>query len=45
MIVDKVEALRKFRFNIAGSKIKNVREGRSLRRDIGRIKTQLNNGK
>lgn len=44
-LADKTEALRKFRFNIAGSKIKNIREGRALRRDIARIHTMNNKDK
>ncbi|MEK7514738.1 MAG: 50S ribosomal protein L29 [Patescibacteria group bacterium] len=37
------EALHNFRFGIAGSKVRNVKEGRLLRRDIAEIKTFLNN--
>jgi ribosomal protein L29 len=37
----KFEALRTFRFNIAGSQIRSVREGRTLRKDIARINTEL----
>lgn len=33
--------LNEFRFAVAGSKAKNVREGRGLRRDIARIMTEL----
>ena len=39
---EKTEQLRVFRFNIAGSKTKNVRQGRSLRKNIARIKTFIN---
>lgn len=39
---DGEEALRSFRFGIAGSKIKNVRDGRNIRRNIARLKTSLN---
>ncbi|HEY4479625.1 MAG TPA: 50S ribosomal protein L29 [Candidatus Paceibacterota bacterium] len=39
------ESLREFRFGIAGSKLKNVREGRSIRKEIARIKTELNTRK
>ena len=35
------KALKDFRFGIAGSKIKNVREGRTLRRKIARIETHI----
>ncbi|HEY4504410.1 MAG TPA: 50S ribosomal protein L29 [Candidatus Paceibacterota bacterium] len=41
LVIDKTEALRVFRFNISGSKTKNVREGRLLRREIARTKTLL----
>jgi len=39
---EKREALRGMRFNVAGSKNKNVREQRSTKRDIARILTELN---
>lgn len=35
------EALRVFRFGEAGSRTRNVREGRKLRRDIARLLTEL----
>jgi ribosomal protein L29 len=38
---DKREALRLFRFGSAGSKSKNVKEGRAIRKDIARILTAL----
>lgn len=38
---DGEEALRSFRFGIAGSKVKNVRSGRNIRRGIARLKTSL----
>lgn len=34
--------LREFRFNIAGSKTRDVREGRNLKRNIARRLTELN---
>lgn len=40
-IAEKRESLRKFRFGEAGSRSRNVREGRTLRRDIARILTEL----
>lgn len=40
-LVDKYAALQAFRFGVAGSKVRNVREGRTLRRDIARISTEL----
>jgi ribosomal protein L29 len=39
---DKREALRNFRFAISGSKLKNVKEGRTIRHDIAQILTELN---
>lgn len=35
------EALRSFRYASAGSRTKNVREGRELRRQIARILTEI----
>ena len=40
-LVEKREALRVFRFGGAGSRSRNVREGRELRKDIARILTEL----
>ncbi len=42
MLTEKRAGLQKFRFGVSGSKTKNVREGRVLRKDIARILTQLN---
>ncbi len=42
LILEKQKALRLFRFGVAGSKAKNVKEGRSLRKDIARILTEIN---
>jgi ribosomal protein L29 len=39
---EKREALRVFRFGGAGSRSRNVREGRNLRKEIARILTELN---
>lgn len=39
--VTKQEALRVFRFNESGSRTRNVREGRNLRREIARVLTEL----
>jgi ribosomal protein L29 len=41
MLAEKREALRTFRFAIAGSKGKNVKEGATIKRDIARILTAL----
>ena len=39
---EKKEALRTFRFAMSGSKIKNLKEGQNLKKDIARIMTVLN---
>lgn len=39
---EKEESLRLFRFALSGSKTRNIREGRMLRKDIARIHTALN---
>ena len=41
MLSEKREALRLFRFGTSGSKTKNVKEGRELKKDIARIMTVL----
>ena len=41
LVADKQEALRVFRFGGAGSRTRNVREGRNLRREIAQILTEL----
>ena len=42
VIADKREELRSLRFGAAGSKNKNVKAGRALRKDIARALTALN---
>ena len=42
MLTEKRNALRDFRFGIAGSKVRNVKEGKTLKKDIARILTKLN---
>ena len=39
---EKKDALQSFRFGGAGSKSRNVKEGRDIRKDIARILTELN---
>lgn len=39
---EKRESLRGMRFNLAGSKIKNVKEQNSRKKEIARILTELN---
>ncbi len=41
-IADKREQLRTFRFSEAGTRTRNVKEGRTLRKDIARMLTELN---
>ncbi|HEY4496098.1 MAG TPA: 50S ribosomal protein L29 [Candidatus Paceibacterota bacterium] len=41
LLAEKREALRKFRFGIAGSKNRNVKEGQNLRKEIARVLTEL----
>ena len=45
LLEDKAVALRTFRFAISGSKARNVKEGKMIKRDIARIKTFLNKNK
>lgn len=42
LLSEKRLALRSFRFAVSGSNIRNVKEGVTLRRDIARILTVLN---
>ncbi len=42
LLADKREALRVFRFDMSGSKVKNIKTGRNLRKDIARILTEIN---
>ncbi len=41
LVAEKRASLRAFRFGIAGSKTRNVREGRATKRDIATILTTL----
>lgn len=41
-IREKREALRNFRFGSAGSRSRNTREGRNLRKEIARLLTEVN---
>ena len=41
MLSEKREALRSFRFGISGSKVRNIKEGRTLRKKIAQVLTQL----
>ena len=44
ILSEKRESLRKFRFGVSGSKIKNTKEGRNLRKEIAQILTVVNSG-
>lgn len=37
LLAEKREALREFRFNMKGSRVRNTKEGVALRKDIARI--------
>ena len=42
LLAEKEEGLKDFRFGLAGTKkVSNVKQGKSLRKDIARIKTEL----
>lgn len=41
ILADKRESLRAFRFGGAGTRARNVREGRNLRKEIAQILTEL----
>ncbi len=44
-LAEKRVVLRDFRFGVAGSRTKNVKEGRAAKKDIARIMTELNRNK
>ena len=41
IVKDKREALRNFRFGVSGSRVKNVKEARTVRKEIARAITFL----
>lgn len=41
-LIERQTALNNFRFGLSGSKVKNVKEGRGIRKEIARILTELN---
>jgi ribosomal protein L29 len=45
ILQEKTESLRKFRFDMTGSKVKNIKEGMLLKKDVARILTVLNSKK
>jgi ribosomal protein L29 len=42
LLQEKKESLRHYRFNLVGGKVKNVKEGKNIKKDIARIFTVLN---
>jgi ribosomal protein L29 len=42
---EKREGLRMFRFGVSGSKVRNIKEGKGLKKDIARILTELTSRK
>ena len=38
---EKRKAVRQFRFDITGSKVKNLKEGETIKKDVARILTEL----
>jgi ribosomal protein L29 len=42
---EKQEALRVFRFSLSGGKVKNMKEGKSIRKEIAQINTVLSSRK
>ena len=44
-IAKKRDALRTFRFGEAGTRTRNVKEGRTLRKEIARLLTEMNSRK
>ena len=41
-IMEKKQALRQFRFDLAGSKTRNVKLGQTLRKEVAQLFTELN---
>ncbi|MBU2564271.1 50S ribosomal protein L29 [Patescibacteria group bacterium] len=44
-LIDLRDKLRELRFNLAGGKVKNIKEVHQVKKDIAKILTLLNNGK
>jgi len=44
-IKDKKAEIRQFRFDLSGSKTRNVKLGKSLRKDVARLATELTSRK
>lgn len=41
MLAEKREELRKFRFDVTGTRIRNVKLGRNIRKEIAQILTEM----
>lgn len=41
LLVEKQDALRAFRLGLSGGKVKNVKEGAEIKKDIARIMTEV----
>ncbi len=41
-LAEKRAAIRQFRFDVTGSKVKNIKEGSNFKRDIARLLTEEN---
>ena len=41
LLMEKRAHVRQFRFDVAGSKVKNIKEGNNARKDVARILTEL----
>ena len=41
LLDEKRKAVRQFRFDVTGSKVKNLKEGGNIRKDVARILTEL----
>jgi ribosomal protein L29 len=41
LLDEKQKAVRQFRFDVSGSKVKNIKEGSTARKDVARILTEL----
>jgi ribosomal protein L29 len=42
LLMEKRKALQAFRYSITGSKTRNVKEGKGIRKEIAQIMTELN---
>jgi|FrelakmetLWP11LW_1041352.scaffolds.fasta_scaffold163191_2 ribosomal protein L29 len=45
LLTEKKDALRVFNFALSGSKTKNLKEGKNIKKEIAQIMTVLNNSK